>query len=59
MRRGTTPTHTFTLPFDTAMLSKVRIIYSQGNSPVVTRDNADLHGKDRYGKAYAGRNTEI
>lgn len=44
MRRGTTPTHIFTLPFDTATLSKVRIIYSQGNSPVVTRDNADLHG---------------
>lgn len=44
MRRGTTPTHTFTLPFDTGTLSKVRIIYSQGGFPVVTRDDADLDG---------------
>ena len=29
MRRGTTPTHTYTLPFDVSMVADVRIIYKQ------------------------------
>lgn len=44
MRRGTTPTHTFTLSFDTRTISKLRIIYSQGGGAVVTRDDATLNG---------------
>lgn len=30
MRRGTTPTHTFTLPFDPPKGCAIRIIYAQG-----------------------------
>lgn len=41
MRRGTTPTHTFTLPFETNQLTKVRIVYSQGNAPIVTKEVED------------------
>ena len=44
MRRGTTPKHTFTLPFDTDTLSKVRIIYAQDEIPVLIRDDATLGG---------------
>ena len=44
MRQGTTPTHIFTLPFDTDTISKVRIIYSQNGFPVLTRDDATLAG---------------
>lgn len=29
MRRGTTPTHIFTLPFDVSIVTDVRVIYSQ------------------------------
>lgn len=29
MRRGTTPTHIFTLPFDVSIITDVRVIYSQ------------------------------
>lgn len=40
MRQGTTPTHTFTLPFDTNIVSKVRVIYAQGEIvKVVKREN--------------------
>lgn len=41
MRRGTTPTHTFCLPFDAAMVSKVRIIYAQNDEEVFTKETAD------------------
>lgn len=30
MRRGTTPTHIFTLPFDTGQIKSVKVVYSQG-----------------------------
>lgn len=46
MRRGTTPTHTFTLPFDTDTLSKVRVIYAQDDIPVLVRDDAELDGNN-------------
>lgn len=29
MRRGTTPTHTFTLPFEASLVAKLRVIYAQ------------------------------
>lgn len=45
MRIGTTPTHTFTLPADIAgTASKVRVIYAQGNTSVLTKDITDLTG---------------
>lgn len=33
--RGTTSTHTFTLPIDSSLCAKVRAIYSQDNEPVI------------------------
>ena len=48
MIQGTTPTHTFTLPFDVSMIDKVRIIYAQNDTPVVTKNTEDckLEGND-------------
>lgn len=41
MRRGTTPTHIFTVPFDTSMVSKVRVVYSQDTTPVIVKETED------------------
>ena len=41
MMRGTTPTHIFTLPFDVSRIKEIRIIYSQNDTPVVTKNTAD------------------
>ena len=41
MRRGTTPTHTFALPFETSQLTKVRIVYAQGDAPIITKEIED------------------
>lgn len=41
MRRGTTPTHTFSLPFDMEMISKVRITYFQNEVEVMTKTLED------------------
>lgn len=41
MRRGTTPTHTFTLPFDTNTVEKVRVIYAQGDIVKVVKKETD------------------
>lgn len=47
MRIGTTPTHTFTLPADiVSKVSKVRVIYSQGNRAVLTKDVSTLTGNN-------------
>lgn len=35
MRRGTTPTHTFTLPFEVPEGAKVRIVYAQNERILV------------------------
>lgn len=40
MRRGTTPTHTFTLPFNATGL-KIRVSYAQGGRVVVRKTEAD------------------
>lgn len=47
MRRGTTPTHIFTLPFDTGMVANVRITYTQNGRVVLnkTKEDASLIGK--------------
>lgn len=45
MRRGTTPTFVFTLPFDTKNLSKARVIFEHSDDvkliKVVEKDNFD------------------
>lgn len=41
MRRGTTPTHTFTLPFDTSVVDKVRVIYAQGDIVKIVKKELD------------------
>lgn len=40
MRRGTTPTHTFTIPSNINMdtIDKVQIIYSQNNAIILCKD---------------------
>lgn len=42
MKRGTTPTHTFTLPFDVSLVAKARILYSQNGAPVLTKEGSDI-----------------
>ena len=44
MIRGTTPLHTFTIPFDTGLIDRVRVIYSQNGQPVLKKDNCTLDG---------------
>lgn len=46
MRRGTTPRHTFTLPFDTSLIAKLRVIYAQRNIvKIVKKENdAEMNG---------------
>lgn len=46
MRRGTTPTHTFTLPIDAASITKLRITYVQDGEIVLTKTekNAQMDG---------------
>ena len=39
--QGTTPTHTFNLPFDTNIIKTVRIIYSQCGEKLFSRENKD------------------
>ena len=41
MIRGTTPTHIFTLPFDNSLISKLRIIYAQGDRKVLVKEHHD------------------
>lgn len=42
MRRGTTPTHTFTLPFDTELIKSAQVVYSQGGNIVLKKKTEDL-----------------
>lgn len=42
MRRGTTPRHTFTLPFDTTAIEKVRVIYAQSDIPKIVKKECDV-----------------
>lgn len=41
MIRGTTPVHKFELPFDTADISTVRVIYAQGNSVLLEKSTEE------------------
>lgn len=38
---GTTPKHTFNIPFDTSLISKVRVLYSQDDVLVLTKKHED------------------
>lgn len=40
MRRGTTPTHTFNLPFSTENVSKAKVIYSQEEEVIFAKEDA-------------------
>lgn len=42
MKRGTTPTHTFTLPFETSLLKTVRVVYSQLGRVILTKTGGEL-----------------
>lgn len=39
--RGTTPIHKFTLPIDTALLCKIKIIYAQDDNELLTKRDCD------------------
>lgn len=41
MRRGTTPTHTFTFPFSAKGFKKIRVSYAQGGRVIVRKTEAD------------------
>lgn len=41
MRRGSTPTHIFTLALDADLIAKVRILYSQNNKLVLKKEHSD------------------
>lgn len=38
---GTTPKHTFTIPFDTKTIAKVRVLYSQNDVVKITKETPD------------------
>lgn len=41
MMRGTTPTHTFNLPFDTSLIATLRITYEQPTGLELTKTESD------------------
>lgn len=41
MIQGTTPKHTFKLPFDVGLIDKVQITYAQNKTPIVTKEKAE------------------
>lgn len=47
IRRGTTPTHTWTIPFDTDLIKDVRASYSQNDKEVIVKNynNVSIMGK--------------
>lgn len=47
MIRGSTPTHFFTLPFDTEIIDKVKVIYAQEDNVILTKEkeSCDFEGK--------------
>lgn len=47
MIRGTTPTHSFTIPFETNLIKEVRVIYSQRGNIILEKKTEDciLEGK--------------
>ena len=41
MIRGTTPTHTFNIPFNVQLISKLRILYSQDDVLILAKNMED------------------
>lgn len=46
MIRGTTPTHTFNLPFDTSLIDKVRVLYAQNDAVILVKNESDCVAND-------------
>jgi hypothetical protein len=46
MKRGTTPTHTFTIPFEEGMVDKIRIAYAQNGRVLFTKQDEDVTFQD-------------
>ena len=46
MMCGSTPTHTFTLPFNVDIIKNVRVVYSQGDEPLFVKEMDDCVLKD-------------
>ena len=48
MKQGTTPTHTFQIPFDSSVITNLAILYAQGDSVILRKELADcsLEGKE-------------
>lgn len=46
MIKGTTPTHTFEIPFDTSLIKTVKIIYVQDDEIVLCKKNNEITIKD-------------
>lgn len=42
MIRGTTPTHSFTLPFDSSLLHSTKILYGQQDEVLIEKRDSDL-----------------
>ena len=42
MRQGTAPRHTFTLPFDTSDVKKVRVLYKQNDGLKIRKTEKDV-----------------
>lgn len=43
MRRGTTPTHTFTLPIEAKNVSDALIVYFQGDKKILRKTASECH----------------
>lgn len=41
MRKGTTPTHIFTIPFDTAIVKEALVVYAQDDKEVFRKETYD------------------
>ena len=42
MRQGTTPTHIYTLPFDTGLIQSIQVTYAQNKKIVLQKKTADI-----------------
>ena len=42
MKRGTTPTHTFSVDVDLTSATAIYLTYKQGNQTIVERDNTEM-----------------
>lgn len=41
MRRLTTPTHIYELPFDTALIDKIRMVYTQDEKEILVKETTN------------------